>query len=244
MGDARPPLEAHMIQLVGLDADDTLWHNEVVYHEAKEALTGILSSLADPQQTRAVLDRTEVRNVGLYGYGIKSFTFSMLETAVELAHGALNASHIEAILDLGRAMLARDVQPMAYVAETLTALAERVPLGLLTKGDLAEQTHKIEHSGWKDLFRQIHIVADKNPTVYRTFLAQAGVDPRHFLMVGNSMRSDILPVLDLGGHAAFVPHPLTWGHESAAAPIGNGRFHPLEDIRGVLPLLDRLNQGR
>ncbi len=233
-----------MIRFVGLDADDTLWHNEVVYHEAKETLTEILSSFADPQQTRAVLDRIEVRNVDVYGYGIKSFTFSMLETGVELAGGALNGSQIDAILDLGRAMLAREVQPMPYVAEMLAVLAERVPLGLLTKGDLAEQTRKIEHSGWKDLFRLVQIVVDKDPAVYRAFLAQAGVEPEHFLMVGNSMRSDILPVLDLGGHAAFVPHPLTWGHESAAAPSReNGRFHPLDDIRGVLPLLDRLKRG-
>jgi putative hydrolase of the HAD superfamily len=232
-----------MIHFVGLDADDTLWHNEVVYHEARDALAEILSPFADLQQIQAVLDRIEVRNVAVYGYGIKSFTFSMLESAVDLARGTLSASQVSAILGLGRSMLAREVQPMAYVAETLAALAERVPLGLLTKGDLAEQTHKIDHSGWRDYFRLVHIVADKTRPVYRTFLAQAGVEAEHFLMVGNSMRSDILPVLDLGGHAAFVPHPLTWAHESAAAPSSeDGRFHPLDDIRGVLPLLDRLNQ--
>ncbi|MCX6024916.1 MAG: HAD family hydrolase [Chloroflexi bacterium] len=227
-----------MIRLIGLDADDTLWHNEIVYREAKVALGRILARFADPPQTHEHLNRNEVRNVEVYGYGIKSFTFSMLETAAELSRGGLTSADIEAILGLGRAMLLREVEPIAHVGETLAALAPTMPLALLTKGDLAEQTRKINRSGWASLFRHVHVVADKTLTVYRDFLAQANVSPADFLMVGNSLRSDILPVLELGGHAAYIPHPLTWDHESAAMPsTENGRFHLLTDIRDVLPLV-------
>jgi len=230
-----------MIRLIGFDADDTLWHNEIIYREAKEALASLLTPFAEASRTLAHLDHAEVENVGVYGYGIKSFTFSMLETAVELSGGGLTGSHIQAILGLGRAMLAREVEPISYVAETVACLAQRVPLALLTKGDLAEQTHKIERSGWRELFRYVHVVADKTLPMYRAFLAQVDVAPQAFLMVGNSMRSDILPVLELGGHAAFVPHPLTWAHESADRPSSDdGHFHPLADIRDVLPLAARL----
>jgi len=230
-----------MIRLIGLDADDTLWHNEIIYREAKEALANLLAPFAEPRRTLEHLDHAEVENVGVYGYGIKSFTFSMLETAVELSGGGLTAAHTQAILGLGRAMLAREVQPIPGVAETVASLAQCLPLALITKGDLAEQTRKIEQSGWREMFRYVHIVADKTLSMYRAFLAQVGVAPQAFLMVGNSMRSDILPVLELGGHAALVPHPLTWDHESADMPAcDDGRFHPLEDIRDVLPLATRL----
>ena len=230
-----------MICLIGFDADDTLWHNEIVYREAKQALGQLLARFADPLQTHEHLNRNEVRNVGVYGYGIKSFTFSMLETAVQLSHGGLTSADIEAILDLGRTMLQRDVEPIAHVGETLAALAPTMPLAFLTKGDLAEQTRKIDRSGWAELFRHVHVVADKTLTVYRDFLAEANVSPAEFLMVGNSLRSDILPVLELGGHAAYIPHPLTWDHESAAMPsTKDGRFRLLTDIRDVLPLVASL----
>ena len=230
-----------MIRLIGFDADDTLWHNEIVYREAKQALCRILARFADPLQTDEHLNRKEVRNVGVYGYGIKSFTFSMLETAVELSRGGLTSADIEAILGLGRGMLHRDVEPIAHVGETLAALAPGIPLALLTKGDLAEQTRKIDRSGWAELFRHVQVVADKTLGMYRDFLAQASVSPANFLMVGNSLRSDILPVLELGGHAAYIPHPLTWDHESAATPSAdNRRFHLLTSIRDVLPLVASL----
>ena len=230
-----------MIRLIGFDADDTLWHNEIVYREAKGALGQLLARFADPLQTHEQLNRNELRNVGVYGYGIKSFTFSMLETAVEISRGGLTSADIETILGLGRAMLQRDVEPIAHVGETLAALAAATPLALLTKGDLAEQTRKISRSGWAELFRYVQVVADKTLSVYRDFLAQANVSPADFLMVGNSLRSDILPVLELGGQAAYIPHPLTWDHESAAMPSAdNSRFHPLTDIRDVVPLVASL----
>ncbi len=209
------------------------------------SLGRILVRFADPSQTLDELDRTEVRNVDTYGYGIKSFTFSMLETAVAISRGGLTSADTQAILDLGRAMLRRDVEPMPYVGETLAALAPGVPLALLTKGDLAEQMRKIERSGWADLFRHKHVVADKTLRMYRDFLARVELPAADFLMVGNSLRSDVLPVLELGGHAAYIPHPLTWDHESAEMPsTDSGRFHVLTDIREVLPLVTRLTSGQ
>ena len=231
-----------MLHTIAFDADDTLWHNETHYTRAKQAFGALLAHHAAPQQAILRLDEIENANVALYGYGIKSFTLSMIETALELAHGALTGTDLSAILAVGREMLTHNVILFEHAAEMLAALAQRYPLMLITKGDTAEQSAKIERSGLADYFRIIEIVGDKTPAVYRALLERHYLRPEGFLMVGNSLKSDILPVLEIGGRAVYIPYAHTWAHEHvAAADAARDGYVEIEHL-GLLPaLVERLS---
>lgn len=231
-----------MIDLIAFDADDTLWHTETLYIQVQENLKQILSSYIDPVIVDEALFQTEMRNLPDYGYGIKSFILSQIETAIDLTEGRITGSDIKKILDQAKNMINAEVQLLEFTRETVTALAETYPLMIITKGDLLDQEAKIERSGLKPCFRYIEIVSDKTCTGYTNLLAKYQIDPAHFLMVGNSLRSDILPVIEMGGQAVFIPYHLTWEHENVAIPSDcQGQFHELEHI-GLLPeLVARLN---
>jgi putative hydrolase of the HAD superfamily len=189
------------------------------------------------------LYRTEMRNLEHFGYGIKAFALSMIETAIELTEGHISAHDIQDIVDSAKEMLAADVELLEHAAETIANLAAHYTLMLITKGDLRDQEAKIARSGLAQHFRHIEIVSDKSRETYLAILARHTTLPGHFLMVGNSLRSDILPVLELGAHAVYIPHELTWAHEAAAAPPGsNPRFHKLEDLGQLRGLVDSLEQ--
>jgi putative hydrolase of the HAD superfamily len=198
---------------IGFDADDTLWENETHYHAAKRLFAAHLSSMQSEDRSLAVLDAIEVRNVEIYGYGIKSFSLSMLEAASRLATGPVDPALLDWLLSIAKDMLRAPVQLIDGVVDVLDQLAPRYRLVLLTKGDLFEQQSKIRRSGIADRFGFIRVLHAKTPEVYREVLHDVGATADEFVMVGNSLRSDVLPALSIGARAVFIPHPLTWSHE-------------------------------
>ncbi|HWQ16072.1 MAG TPA: HAD family hydrolase [Roseiflexaceae bacterium] len=234
-----------MIDVIAFDADDTLWHNETLFQMTQERFGALIAPYLQAPWTGKELYETELRNLRHFGYGIKGFTLSMIETAIELTGGRIPAREIQTIIDFGRAMIGSPIELIDGVAEVVPALSRRHTLMLITKGDLFEQETKIAKSGVAQHFAHVEVVSDKTVASYRGLLAARGVDPQRFLMVGNSLRSDILPVLELGGHAAYVPYHVTWAHEVIAEEaIGGHVFHRLESIRELPALVERLNVAR
>ncbi len=199
--------------VIAFDADDTLWDNERLYLEAKQKFVQLFAECERPDHCLQRLEEVEGQNVALYGYGIKSFILSMIETALTLGEERHVADKIATILAFARQMLAAEVRLLDGVGEVLATLHARYPLMLITKGDAAEQQRKIEASGLAGFFRWVEVVADKTPQVYRAILERYRFSPQRFLMVGNSLRSDVLPVLEIGGQAVLIPYANTWSHE-------------------------------
>ncbi|RYY42389.1 MAG: HAD family hydrolase [Sphingomonadales bacterium] len=206
------------IELICLDADDTLWHNMRHFEVAEAALHRMLAPFADADSVRARVEATETRNLPLYGYGAKGFTLSMIEAAIEICGDALPRHAIPEILAAGRQLLAHPVELLPGIEDTLEALADRAPIVLVTKGDLLHQESKLAASGLGERFAGIEIVSDKKPETFTRLFATRGVAPDRAVMAGDSMRSDILPALAAGAWAAFVPHDRVWSHEHAEAP--------------------------
>lgn len=202
--------------LIALDADDTLWHNETLFTVTQDSYRELLQPFLRRSWTGQELYATELRNLQHYGYGIKSFVLSMIETAIELTGGQVPAAVIQQIIDLGKQMLAAPIELLDHVAEVVPALARRAPLLLLTKGDLFDQEAKLARSGLAEHFRHVEIVSDKTPETYQRLLAKYGLPPEQFLMVGNALRSDIVPVLTVGGRAIYIPYAQTWSHEAVS----------------------------
>lgn len=204
-----------MIQLIGFDGDDTLWHSEGYYRAAQgqfEAIVGSYVDLADANLHQCLLD-TERRNIALFGYGAKGMTLSMLEAAYALTQGRISAADLHRIIALGKEVMAHPVELLPGVREAVTAVAHHYPVLLITKGDLFHQEAKVAASGLADLFRRIEIVSEKDADAYARVLREFGVEPSAFAMVGNSLRSDIEPVVRLGGWGVHVPYAVTWAHE-------------------------------
>jgi putative hydrolase of the HAD superfamily len=218
------------IKLICLDADDTLWHNMRHFNATEEALLDMLRPFALAEVAREKLIACETRNLPLYGYGAKGITLSMIETAVELAGESLSKSMIEGILAAGRALLAHPVQLFDGVEDTLRTLAKMAPLVVVTKGDLLHQESKLAASGLGDLFSGIEIVSDKKVDTFRALFTRLAVAPQEAVMAGDSMRSDILPALEAGAWAAFIPQEGGWSHESATAPSDRARFTQIESL--------------
>jgi putative hydrolase of the HAD superfamily len=229
-----------MITTIGLDADDTLWHNETIFEETHAKLRTLLARYHDAETVDRRLFATEMRNLELYGYGIKSFALSAIETAVDLSGRQISADEIHAIIRLAQEMLAHPVQVLDGVAETVASLSQTHRLVVITKGDLRDQERKVARSGLAGHFSAVEIVSEKSPESYERVLRRHHIQVEEFLMVGNSIKSDILPVLDLGGAAAHVPYHLTWEHERVESPPEHPRFFPLASIRDLPPLVTRL----
>jgi putative hydrolase of the HAD superfamily len=211
--------------LIGIDGDDTLWHNERDYVEARERFAPVIArsgvALEQEDLTEAV-NRTELQNIQYYGYGVSSFVLSLIETAIRLTDGRIAGRDIAELLVVAKSMLTSDVELFKGAREALEVLSADYPLALITKGDLLHQRSKLERSGLGRHFRHVEVVSHKTPDVYRGILSRIGVEPSRFLMVGNSPRSDILPVLGLGGSAVLVPAALSWSHEHDEVPSGAG----------------------
>ncbi len=222
-----------MIRVIAFDADDTLWHNESCYRDAEAAFRCMLAAYHDEAWVQERLFATETRNLGHFGYGIKSFVLSMIETAIELTDGRVTGPEIGAILELGKEMLAHPVETLPHVVETLTALQGSYRLMVITKGDLLDQEAKLARSGLDAFFSRVEVVSEKDEAVYRTLLARHHIAPGEFLMVGNSVKSDILPVVALGALAVHVPYATTWAHEQVE-DVDATRFTTLEHL-GLLP---------
>lgn len=218
--------------VLGFDADDTLWHNETIFEKVHERYRALLASHHDAATVDRTLFATEMRNLELYGYGVKGFTLSAIETAIQLTDGKISAAEIQRLIELGREMLAHPVELLEGVAETLGELATRHRMILVTKGDLRDQERKLAKSGLAAHFERVEIVSEKNEATYAAILRRHEIAPENFLMVGNSLRSDILPVLAIGAAAAYVPYHLTWAHERVEeVPAVEGRFFAVKTFR-------------
>jgi putative hydrolase of the HAD superfamily len=226
------------IDLICLDADDTLWHNMRHFNLAEAALLEMLRPFADDDVTRESLNALEARNLKLYGYGAKGFTLSMIETATELAGPTLETAMIAQILEAGRALLAHPVELLDEVEATLDALARRGRLVLVTKGDLLHQEAKLAASGLGDRFAGIEIVSDKTADTFRRLFDRYDVTPDQAVMAGDSMRSDVCPALDAGAWAAFVPQEGGWAHEHADEPLDHPRYRRLDRLADLPAWID------
>jgi putative hydrolase of the HAD superfamily len=231
------------IKSIAFDADDTLWHFERVYAAAREQIIKILRPHSQVPDLGDLLDKAEIDCLALYGYGIKGCILGMLEAALDISGGSLTADEISRLLAVGRSMLTADLQLVDGASEVLRRLASAYPLVLITKGDSHEQRAKIERSGLGPHFTHIEVVGEKTPQIYRELLSRYGIDPATFMMVGNSLRSDIWPVLEIGGHAVHIPAEITWEHEAVQAPSDyHNQFYKLEHVGELPALLERIHQ--
>lgn len=225
---------------IGFDADDTLWHNERFFRLTQARFTELLADHADRAHLGERLLAAERRNVGIYGFGVKGFTLSMIETAVEVSAGAVPGAVIAEILAAGREMLAHPIELLPEARAAVEALAGRYRLVLVTKGDLIDQERKLAQSGLGDLFDAVEIVSDKRQATYTEVFARHGTGAEAAMMVGNSLKSDVLPMIEAGGWGVHVPHEMTWALEEAEAPQDHPRFAALPSLSGLHGLLERI----
>jgi putative hydrolase of the HAD superfamily len=219
---------------IGFDADDTLWQNEQFFRLTEDRFVALLGEHGEAAEISGRLLEAEERNLGLYGFGIKGFTLSMIETAIEVTRGQVSAAVIGEILAAGREMAAHPVETLPHAAETLAALAGDYRLVLITKGDLFDQERKLAQSGLGDFFDAVEIVSDKNAATYRRLFTRHGDGPERAMMVGNSLKSDILPALEAGAWAVHIPHELLWTLEHAEEPKDWTRYRKLVDLGGLV----------
>jgi putative hydrolase of the HAD superfamily len=219
---------------IGFDADDTLWHNERFFRASEDRFLQLLSDHLEGPGLKARLLDAERRNLGLYGFGIKGFVLSMIETAVEATEGRVPGSTIGEILAMGREMLSHPIELLPHAREAVEAAYEVGEVVLITKGDLLHQEQKLAASGLGDLFDAVEIVSDKTPATYLRVFARHG--GRHAMMVGNSLKSDVIPAIAAGAWGVHVPHGVTWELEAADAPLGHPRFREIPSL-GDLPAL-------
>jgi putative hydrolase of the HAD superfamily len=231
-----------MFDLIAFDADDTLWENEGHYMQAREQYHQILGSYDLPANLDEMLDEVENRNIPYFGYGVSSFIFSLIETAIQVTKQSIKASDIQRILEISKYMLDAEIDLYEQVIPTLKRLSASFPLMLITKGDLLHQQNKLARSGVGSFFTHVEVVSDKTREVYSAILNRHNVEPSRFLMVGNSMRSDILPVLELGARAIYIPGKQSWSHEhSDLPPALADHFIELEHLGQVEDWINNLS---
>ena len=219
---------------IGFDADDTLWQNEQFFRMTEARFADLLADFAEADHLTERLIEAEKRNLARYGFGIKGFTLSMIETAIEVTEGRVPARVIGEILEAGREMLVHPVETLPHVTETLERLAPDYRIVLITKGDLFDQERKLAQSGLGDFFDAVEIVSDKQRETYERIFARHGDGAARAMMVGNSLKSDVVPALEAGSYGVFVPHDLTWAYERIEPPAAAPRFREIVHL-GELP---------
>ena len=224
------------------DADDTLWHNERFFTLTQSHFTELLSEHTDRETLMARLLAAERRNLPHYGFGIKGFTLSMIETAIEVTEGQVPASVIAQLLDAGRDMLSHEVELLPHARDTIEMLSHDYKVVVITKGDLLDQERKLAQSGLRDLFDGIEIISAKTSAEYTRIFNQHGTGADQGLMVGNSMASDVLPMIGADGWGIYVPHGLTWEIEHAPAPVHH-RFYEINSLGDLPALIQTLTTG-
>lgn len=228
------------VTTIGFDADDTLWHNERFFQMTQAHFAQLLAEFCDQTNLMERLVAAERRNLGHYGFGIKGFTLSMIETAIEVTQGKVSGAVIGEIMAAGRDMLRHPVELFPDARETVEAAKKTHRILLITKGDLMDQERKLAQSGLGDLFDGVEIVSDKTPAVYHDIFIRHGNGAQQGLMVGNSLKSDVLPMIDAGGWGVFVPHDVTWDLEQATPPEQENRYHMLSCLSALPTLLDEI----
>ncbi|THH40077.1 HAD family hydrolase [Neolewinella litorea] len=225
------------LRAIAFDADDTLWVNEPFFREAEDRFCGLLEDYLPHHTVNRELYATEIANLPRYGYGIKAFALSMVETIVRVTDGRGPLAVVDRALQIAKDMLDKPVELLDGVEETLARLGGRYRLVLATKGDLLDQERKLERSGLAHHFHHIEVMSDKRVDNYRKLIAHLDCRPEEFLMIGNSVKSDILPVLELGGYAVHVPFHTTWAHEVATSDTDHPRFREVSSLSEIPPLL-------
>ena len=226
------------VQVVGFDADDTLWVDVSHFQETEERFLALVGDYLPAGEIARDLFETHVGNLPVYGYGAKAYTLSMIETACRISGGRIPAAAIEKIIDLGKELHSKPVRLLSGVEAVIGELRERYTLVLATKGDLVDQERKLRESGLADCFDHIEIMSDKREANYEGLFRQLALPPGRFSMIGNSLKSDIRPVLNLGGYGIHVPFHTTWEHERLEAEsIESEKFYKVETLREVLELL-------
>lgn len=229
------------IKVIAFDADDTLWVNEPFFREAEERFASLLEDFMPHHSIMKELFRTEIGNLGLYGYGIKGFMLSMIETAMRITDQKMPLGMIDKILEIGKGMLAKPVDLIPGVEEVLKELNGDYRIVMATKGDLVDQERKLKKSGLEPHFHHIEIMSDKQVADYAKLIRHLDVAPEEFIMLGNSLKSDILPVLELGGHGIHIPFHITWLHEQIEHEINHERFYQAERIGEVAELIRKIS---
>jgi putative hydrolase of the HAD superfamily len=228
------------ITTIGFDADDTLWQNEQFFRMSERHFAELLAPHADTTDLSSRLLEVEKRNLDLYGFGIKGFTLSLIETAVEITNGQVPSSVLAEILAAGREMLRHPVETLPHVQQTLERLNEDYRLVLITKGDLFDQERKLAQSGLGEFFEAVEIVSNKDTTTYERIFQRHGDGPARSMMIGNSLKSDVVPAIEAGSWGVFVPHELTWVLEHVDAPLTAQRFRQIEHLGELVPLLEEI----
>ncbi len=228
------------VSVIGFDADDTLWQNEQYYKLTESHFRSMLADYAEGDHVSDRLLEAEKRNLAHYGFGIKGFTLSMIETALEITEGRAPSSVISEILAIGRDLLSHPVECLPHARDALDALAGKYFLVLITKGDLFDQERKLAQSGLGDYFDAVEIVSDKTATTYRRIFGKHGEGPERSMMIGNSLKSDVVPAIAAGAWGVFVPHELTWVLEHVEKPEEAPRFREIPDLGHVPDLVANL----
>jgi putative hydrolase of the HAD superfamily len=231
---------ANRIETVCFDADDTLWHNERAFQLTQRRFAELLADHADSGDLVAELDAAERRNLARYGFGVKAFVLSMIETAIEVTDGRVPATVIRRLIDAGHEMLEHPIELLPHAREAVEALTGNRRLILVTKGDLLDQERKLAQSGLGDLFDGVEVVSDKTERTYAAILMRHRSAPKRSAMVGNSLRSDVIPMIAAGGWGVHVPHELTWSYEHAEAPEGHPQFHRIGSLGELVKLIETL----
>jgi len=225
---------------IAFDADDTLWQNEQFFRLTQDRFGDLLADYVEKDKLHTRLLEAEQRNLGHYGFGVKGFVLSMIETAIDVSDGRVHAKVIQELIDAGQDMLHHPIQLMPHAQETIAALSGDFQLLLITKGDLLDQERKLAQSGLGGYFDGVEIVSNKTPAIYADIFTRHSGGPDRAMMVGNSMRSDVLPAIEAGSWGVFVPHELTWDLERAKAPTGQTKFHELPHLGDLQNLLNTL----
>jgi len=224
-------------KIIAFDADDTLWHNEPYFDEAQAKFCELFADYASKQEILQLILSHQVKNLPLYGFGIKAFTLSMIDSALELTNHQISGQGIQKIIDIGRDLLQKPVELLPEVEDVLQQLKGKYKLVVATKGDLKDQHRKLHDSGIGHYFHHIEVMSDKKELDYEKMLGRLDIKPDNFIMIGNSLKSDVLPVLNIGGHGYHVAYHTTWEYEKIDFEIQHDNFKSLEKITDVLPIL-------
>jgi len=227
------------IQVIAFDADDTLWVNEPYFQEIEHKFCALLEDYLPHHDVMKELFKTEMDNLKLYGYGVKGFMLSMVETALRVSDHKVPHAIIEKAIRYGKELLDKPIELLDGVQEVLDTLKGKYKLVVATKGDLLDQERKLSRSGIEHYFHHIEIMSDKKESDYRKLIRHLDIDPQHFLMIGNSLKSDVIPVLSVGGHGIHVPYHTTWAHEKTDEKVEHPKFRHLHSIKDVLTFLDK-----
>lgn len=225
------------IQVIAFDADDTLWINEPYFQETEKKFCALLEDYLPQHTTAKELFKTEIDNLALYGYGVKGFMLSMIETSIRITGKTNNTQVIERIIELGKELLAKPIELLDGVEDVLQSLKGKYRLVVATKGDLLDQERKLKKSKLEHYFHHIEIMSEKQESDYHKLIKHLDIKPEHFLMLGNSLKSDIMPVLAIGGHGIHIPYHTTWAHEHVEHTIDHPNFREVKTIKEILPFL-------